>query len=238
MEKILLLDFNDNITLQEIYEELKYYHNQQMIVETTYKGITLNNQDMDKLKDIISRLELNLNEEEYQLYKNHELKNKEQAKLFFTRINTPPIVRYWIEKTKIVIETTKQEEWEKACYLLVQTSNERKNADVKECAIKYVYQTIISAAKIIISLQKKGDNMKLEEISKVIDNELSYSDDITLMDNKYHTLDTLITSFTNQGELYRRLTFYNEVTDNKKYSKPIENPITKKRIPDYLKIKY
>lgn len=238
MEKILLLDFNENITLQEIYEELKYYHNQQMIVETTYKGIELNNQDMDKLREIISRLELDLNEEEYQLYKNHELKNKEQAKLFFARSKTPPIVRYWIEKAKTVINIDKREDWEKACYHLVQTANERERIDVKKYAVKYTYQTIISAAKIIIALQKNSDNMKLEEISKVIDNEFSYDDDISLMDNKYYTLDTLITYFTNHGELYRRLTFYNEVTDNKKYAIPIENPITKKRIPDYLRTKF
>jgi len=235
MGRVLLLEFPSDTSLQKIYKQLRYYHNQMMLVETTYNGTVLSNEDMNKLKDTITRLELELTEEEYQKYKNYDKAEKERIELYHARLKTPKVVRYWIEKTKKFLPADKQNDWEKTCYLLIQTANAKEAPVIRKQAIEFAYQTIISAAKIIIAIQNESDNTKLDEISKVIDKELYYSEDYHQLDNKYQTLSILIPFLTDKGDLYRKLTFYDEVTDDTKYSLPIDNPVTKKRIPDYLK---
>lgn len=246
MEKVLLLEFNNNTPLQDIYEELIYYHNQGQLAETTYKEvnlsnkdnyklITLSNKDIDKLKDTITRLELGLTEQEYEQYKKYEQKQHDQFKLYCARQNTPYIVRYWIERVSDTITSSKREEWEMYCYDLIKSAYETDNFQ-KEI-LKSYYKAIISASKIILALDTYDNNFDEDELRKVIDEEFSDISDYFEMNNKYLFIDSAVFKFTNFIELYQRLTYYRKVVDSYKYSNLPENNITKKRIPDYLRNK-
>ena len=250
MDKILFLEFYEDTTLKEIYEELIYYHNQGQLAETTYKEVkqnnkddykvlTLSNKDIDKLKDTITRLELGLTEEEYEQYKKYEQKSHDQFKLYCTRQSTPYIVRYWIERVSNALESSKKEEWEMYCYDLIKTVYERD--DLQKELLKAYYNAIISASKIILEILKCNNYYNydnLENIQKVIDKEFSnITSDYFEMNHKFLFIDSTISKFTNFSCHYKELTHYDQVMDNKKYSNLPENVITKKRIPDYLRIK-
>lgn len=246
MEKILLLEFNNNTPLQDIYEELIYYHKQGQLAQTSYKEvnqsnkdnykvITLSNEDINKLKDTITRLELGLTEEEYQQYKKQEEQKHKQFKLYYARINTPYIVRYWIERVSDTIGTSKSEEWKLFCYDLIKSAYE--NDDLSKKLLKSYYQSIISASKIILAIDTYDNNFDEDELRKVIDEEFSDITDDFEMNNKYLFIDSAVSKFTNSSLHYKKLTFYRKVMDNDKYSNLPENKVTKKRIPDYLRFK-
>ena len=239
MEKILFLEFYEDTTLKEIYEELIFYHQNRQLAETTYKGITLSNKDINKLKDTVTRLELELTKEEYEQYKKYEQKSHEQFKLYCARTSTPYIVRYWIERVSNTLESSKKEEWEMYCYDLIKTVYERD--DLQKELLKAYYNAIISASKIILEILKCNNyysNDNLEDIQKIIDKEFSdITSDYFEMNHKFLFIDSAISKFTNFSSHYKKLTYYDQVMDNKKYSNLSENVITKKRIPDYLRIK-
>lgn len=239
MEKVIVLEFYEDTTLKDIYEELMHYHNQRILAETTYKGITLSNEDMDKLKEIVTRLELGLTEEEYQEYKKHEEKQHEQFKLYYARTNTPYIVRYWIERATNVIEKSKQEEWQLNCYTLIKLAYE--NDAITKKLLNVYYQEIISASKIFLAISRYDYNFKEEELQKVIDEEFSNVTDEFEMRDKYLFIDSAVSRFAKSPyhtKIYRELSLCDKVMDNNKFSDLPENSITKKRIPDYLKNKF
>ena len=235
MRELMFIEFSSKFPLRRIYDQLVVYHHQNYFVKTNYNGTILSNENLDILKETITRLELGLTEEEYQKYKVCIKVEKERVKLYNARLITPKVVRYWIEKAKQFLASDKQNDWEKACYLLIHYANEKELPEIRRQAIEFAYQTIISAAKIIIALQNESDNKRIDDIAKVIDNELYYSEDNHQLNNKYETLNILIPYVTDKGDLYRKLTFYDEVNDENKYNQPIEEFLTKKKIPNYLK---
>ena len=64
----ICLNYDENTTLDEIYEELVYYKKKNTNVCTYYKGHKLSNQNLEELKTLIERLKLNMNEAEYSVY--------------------------------------------------------------------------------------------------------------------------------------------------------------------------
>jgi len=99
---------------------------------------------MNKVKDIITRLELGLTEQQYEEYKKNELENKDIFKLYCARAQTPYIIRYWIERGKQIIQEDKREDWEKYCYLMISNAKDEEK--------QFYYGVIISAVKIMIKL--------------------------------------------------------------------------------------
>lgn len=237
MEKVIVVKSTDDTPLQRIYEQLKYYHQQRKLIKTTYKGITLSNENMSELKETVIRLELDLSEEEYKEYKKHE---EERIKLYNVRLQTPPVIRYWIERATNVIEESKQEEWQLYCYSLIKTAYE--NDDISKKLLNVYYEEIVSASKILLAISRYNYNFKHEELQKVIDEEFSNITDDFEMRDKYLFIDSAISKFTGKNgfnlDIYRELSLYDKVMDNKKFSDLPENPITKKRIPDYLRNKF
>ena len=47
--------------------------------------------------------------------------------------------------------------------------------------------------------------------------------------------EMIINEFLDKGYVYSTLIFYDEVRDTKKFSNLKENPVTKKKIPNYLR---
>ena len=68
MKKILELEFNKDVTLDEIYEELKHYKTQGIMATCKYKNLVLSNENDDDLNFLINRLKLNMSESEYDEY--------------------------------------------------------------------------------------------------------------------------------------------------------------------------
>lgn len=223
-KRILKLEFYKNTPYRDIYEELKYHSENGILAECTINGITINNEDMTKVKDIITRLELGLTEQQYEEYKKNENENKYIFKLYCARSQTPYIIRYWIERGKQIISEDKREDWEKYCYLMISNAKDEEK--------QFYYGVIISAVKIMLKLEETTDE---KEIYKVIDEELSYVYDNVLMDLKFTYLEIIINEFYDKGEIYNKLIFYDEVTNTRKFNNLKENKITMKRIPDYLK---
>jgi len=234
MEKILFLEFYDDTTLEEIYEELMYYHQNRQLAETIYKGITLSNVDIDELKDTITRLELGLTTEEYEEYKKYEQKSHNQFNLYITRQRTPYIVRYWIERVSNNIGKPKNEEWEMCCYDLIRIAYE--SDDIKKELLKAYYSAIISASKILLVLFESRRIYDQDKIIKVIEEEFSIIDDDFEMNNKFLFIDSVVSKFTRYPLLYKKFSYYNQIMNQDKYANLEENPITKKKIPDYLRI--
>ena len=234
MEKILFLEFYEGTSLKSIYEELIYYHQNRQLAETIYKGITLSNVDIDKLKDTITRLELGLTPEEYEEYKKYEQKSHNQFNLYITRQRTPYIVRYWIERVSDTITSSKKEEWEMCCYSLISSAYARD--DIQKELLKAYYSAIISASKILLVLCKYQYRHEESEIIKVIEEEFSIIDDDFEMNNKYLFIDSVVSKFGFYPSIYKKFSYYDKIMDKDKYANLEENPITKKRIPDYLRI--
>lgn len=234
MEKILFLEFYDDTTLEEIYEELKYYHQNRQLAETIYKGITLSNVDIDELKDTITRLELGLTPEEYEEYKKYEQKSHNQFNLYITRQRTPYIVRYWIERVSDTITSSKKEEWEMCCYSLISSAYARD--DIQKELLKAYYSAIISASKIILAIHKYEYRHEEDKVIKVIEEEFSNVTDDFEMNNKYLFIDSVVSKFTRYPLLYKKFSYYDQIMNQDKYANLEENPITKKKIPDYLRI--
>jgi len=234
MEKILFLEFYDDTTLEEIYEELMYYHQNRQLAETIYKGITLSNVDIDELKDTVTRLELGLTPEEYEEYKKYEQKSHNQFNLYITRQRTPYIVRYWIERVSNNIGKPKNEEWEMCCYDLIRIAYE--SDDIKKELLKAYYSAIISASKILLVLFESRRIYDQDKIIKVIEEEFSIIDDDFEMNNKFLFIDSVVSKFTRYPLLYKKFSYYNQIMNQDKYANLEENPITKKKIPDYLRI--
>ena len=234
MEKILFLEFYDDTTLEEIYEELKYYHQNRQLAETIYKGITLSNVDIDELKDTITRLELGLTPEEYEEYKKYEQKSHNQFNLYITRQRTPYIVRYWIERVSDTITSSKKEEWEMCCYSLISSAYARD--DIQKELLKAYYSAIISASKIILAILKYEYRYEEDKVIKVIEEEFSNVTDDFEINNKYLFIDSVVSKFTRYPLLYKKFSYYDQIMNQDKYANLEENPITKKKIPDYLRI--
>lgn len=234
MEKILFLEFYDDTTLEEIYEELMYYHQNRQLAETTYKGITLSNVDIDELKDTVTRLELGLTPEEYEEYKKYEQKSHNQFNLYITRQRTPYIVRYWIERVSSIIGKPKNEEWEMCCYDLIRIAYE--SDDIQKELLKAYYSAIISASKIILAIVKYGYRHEEDEVIRVIEEEFSNVTDDFEMNNKFLFIDSVVSKFGLYPSIYKKFSYYDQIMNQDKYANLEENPITKKRIPDYLRI--
>jgi len=234
MEKILFLEFYDDTTLEEIYEELMYYHQNRQLAETIYKGITLSNVDIDELKDTVTRLELGLTPEEYEEYKKYEQKSHNQFNLYITRQRTPYIVRYWIERVSDTITSSKKEEWEMCCYSLISSAYE--SDDIQKELLKAYYSAIISASKILLAILKYEYRHEEDKVIKVIEEEFSNVTDDFEMNNKYLFIDSVVSKFTRYPLLYKKFSYYDQIMNQDKYANLEENPITKKRIPDYLRI--
>ena len=223
-KKILKLEFYENTPYRDIYEELKYHSENGILAECTINGITINNENMNTVKDIFARLELALTEEQYEEYQKNENDNHAIFKLYCARAQTPYIIRYWIERGKQVISEDKREDWEKCCYLMISNAkNEEK---------QFYYGVIISAVKIMLKLEETLDE---KELYKVIDEELSCACDNALMDLKFTYLEIIINEFYGKGYIYNSLIFKDEVTNTRKFNNLKEDNITKKRIPDYLR---
>lgn len=222
--KILKLEFYKNTPYRDIYEELKYHSENGILAECKVDGITINNEDMNKVKDIFARLELGLTEQQYEEYKKNENDNHDIFKLYCARAKTPYIIRYWIERGKQIIQEEKREDWEKYCYLMISNAKDEEKV--------FYYAVILSAVKIMLKLEETTDE---KEIYKVIDEELSCIYDEVLMDLKFTYLRIIINEFHDKGEIYNKLIFYDEVTNTRKFNNLKENNVTKKRIPDYLR---
>ena len=223
-KKLLKLEFYKNTPYRDIYEELKYHFENGILAECTINGITINNEDMNKVKDIFARLELGLTEKQYEEYQKNENDNHEIFKLYCARAQTPYIIRYWIERGKQIIQEDKREEWEKYCYLMISNAKDEEK--------QFYSGVILSAVKIMLKLEETLD---AKEIYKVIDEELSCIYDEVLMDLKFTYLEIIINEFHDKGYIYNTLIFYDEVRDAKKFSNLKENTVTKKKVPDYLR---
>ena len=180
-KKLLKLEFYKNTPYRDIYEELKYYFENGILAECTINGITINNEDMNKVKDIFARLELGLTEKQYEEYQKNENDNHEIFKLYCARAQTPYIIRYWIERGKQIIQEDKREEWEKYCYLMISNAKDEEK--------QFYSGVILSAVKIMLKLEETLD---AKEIYKVIDEELSCIYDEVLMDLKFTYLEIII----------------------------------------------
>lgn len=72
MKNVLVLDFNDDCTLEEIKEEMEFYQENCQVVMTTINGIKVFSND-SQFDQIFERLSLNLTEEQYKELKHGQL---------------------------------------------------------------------------------------------------------------------------------------------------------------------
>ena len=117
MKKILELEFNKDVTLDEIYEELKHYKTQGIMATCKYKNLVLSNENDDDLNFLINRLKLNMSESEYDEYLEIQKKKKMDYSILFTMISAPLLLKYYVERgTLFIAESYKKEDFALECY--------------------------------------------------------------------------------------------------------------------------
>jgi len=116
----ICLDFDENTTLDELYEELFYYKKKNTNVCTYYKGHKLSNQNLEELKTLVERLKLNMNEAEYSVYakkkKEEENISKFADEITYQKAKTKEIIRFWINTAKESVSNNLKTYFEISCY--------------------------------------------------------------------------------------------------------------------------
>lgn len=117
MEKILELEFSNDVTLDEIYEELKHYKLQGIIATCKYKNFILSNENDHDLNFLFNRLKLNMSENEYHAYLEKVAKKKMDYDILSSMISAPKLLKYYVERGSIFLaESSQQDTFVLECY--------------------------------------------------------------------------------------------------------------------------
>lgn len=117
MKRILELEFDDDATLDDIYEELMNCKKQGILSICKHKGILLSNENENVLKSLIDRLKLNMTETEYSNSIEEEKNKMLDYSILATMITAPKVLRYYVERGAIFItEQSKEDDFVLECY--------------------------------------------------------------------------------------------------------------------------
>lgn len=198
----LEIEFNENNTLDDIYEELMNYKNNGIIATCKYHQIILSNAN-EQLKSLIEKLKLNLSDDEYKEY-------AIEKTILQSMKSTSKIVKYYIERGASFIEDeSQQESFKLECYY-----NYSQN--------KEYFKVIKIAAKLLEALHNQRYIQGYDankDIENVMDS-LTIEDELLL-----NTAEMLICRFVLDGDIRRLnnlLQYSYEETAEKLYAQKLE----------------
>lgn len=210
MKNVLVLDFNDDCTLEEIKEEMEFYQENCQVVMTTINGIKVFSND-PQFDQIFERLSLNLTEEQYKELKHIERNNKNLEKMIDSANNIENVehFRFYYGLAKTLIKPDKIDDFE----IFINCSEE---SDIKD---------LILATQIMLAMEQESQLQIYREINKIISTIRLrvYEDEINLAVTLNNAL-RLVRNFAIKGELIDDIFFKGTTLDYKnKILKQIQN---------------
>lgn len=213
MPKILKLEFDESITLDEILKELLYYHSRNQLVCCRYKGNYLSNKDISELKQEVDRLKKGLTKEEYK-ERLEASKNLTSALKIVTKYSKLEEDTAFKFQLGVVLLYTKEELKEKMLEHFINIYADENNKNSYANCLNYL------ANLVIILKGTSNDFERMEKIMAII-NPIKYNvDELTRFDIAVKNYRNCIV----EGELIDDILFSN-VLKNK--SEIIEKELKK-----------
>ena len=167
MEKGFMLDFNNDVTLEEIFNELMNYKKQGIIASCTYHDVRLSNENEEELRLSIDRLKTDLYNADNKT--EQDIKNKKimDYKIYTTMISAPKLLKYYVERGALFL-----------------SDEQAKNSFIVECYYWYgknqdYFKSIKIASKLLeaIYTMNCGNNDLAGKIIDKLMNSLNVEDE-------------------------------------------------------------
>lgn len=192
MGKILEVEFDPNLGLQNIFDELMNYKRAGVIARCKYNDVILSNEDEKKLSMQVDRLEKGMDEKEYIQFIEQERKRKKDYQKLQNMLSSQNIVKYYIERAKSLISDKQcMDDWVDTCYSYFSED-------------KAYFKSIKIASKILVAISKmkKGLDDEAFNLMDIIMNDIPLEDDFYL-----DIARTLVYSATKDNTLFDQITF-------------------------------